>query len=151
MRDHTYASEVEWSGSTGQGYREYDRAHTLTIGEAGKLMLSADPAFRGDPRLPNPEQLLVAAASSCQLLSFLAVAARAGVDVIRYSDSARAVMPGDSSPMRITEISLDVAVTVRGADEATVRDLLAEAHRQCYIANSLAAVVSITANVESVA
>ena len=33
-----------------------------------------DVAFRGDASLPNPEQLLVAAASSCQMLSFLAVA-----------------------------------------------------------------------------
>jgi len=32
------------------------------------LVLSSDPAFKGDGQVPSPEQLLLAAASSCQLL-----------------------------------------------------------------------------------
>ncbi len=48
------------------------------------LAVSADPAFHGDDRLWNPEQLVVLATASCQLLSFLAVAARARLDVVRY-------------------------------------------------------------------
>lgn len=150
MNDHTYATELEWSGTTGEGYRSYGRAHTVRIGDAAVLTLSADPAFRGDPNLPNPEQLLLAAASSCQLLSFLALAARAHVEVIGYSDSARAVMPHDAAPMRITEITLNVTVVVRGTDEQTVRELLEQAHEQCYIANSLSAVMNVSAEVKVV-
>ena len=45
----------------------------------GTLKVSADPAFRGDPSRMNPEQLLLMSAASCQLLTFLAVAARAAV------------------------------------------------------------------------
>lgn len=148
MRTHTYSTELEWSGSTGQGYRSYDRAHNVTLGDAGSLTLSADPAFRGDRNLPNPEQLLLAAASSCQLLSFLAVAAMAQVDVVRYADSATAVMPEDDTPVRITEITLRITVTARAADPATVRELLEEAHRQCYIANTLTAEVRLVTDVE---
>lgn len=151
MDEHNYTSELEWSGSTGQGYRAYGRAHTVGLGEAGALTVSADPAFRGDANLPNPEQLLLAAASSCQLLSFLAVAALAHVDVVGYTDSARAVMPADAAPMRITEITLHVTVTVRGTVEQTVRDLLEKAHEQCYIANTLVAPVAVVAEVEVVA
>ena len=50
--------------------------------------LSADPHFRGDATRANPEQLLVLAASSCQLLSFLHVAATAGLDVLDYTEHA---------------------------------------------------------------
>ncbi|WP_139415495.1 OsmC family protein [Agromyces laixinhei] len=148
MKAHTYTTDLVWSGSTGAGYRAYDRAHDLAIGDSARLAVSADPAFRGDATLANPEQLLLGAASSCQLLSFLAVAALTHVDVVRYSDSATAVMPPDARPMRITEISLNPVISVRGADAATVQELVRQAHEQCYIGNTLNARVSVAATVE---
>ncbi|MFE6735246.1 OsmC family protein [Microbacterium sp. NPDC057650] len=148
MTTHTYSSELDWTGSTGGGYRTYGRAHAVGLGEAGSLTVSADPAFRGDAALPNPEQLLLAAASSCQLLSFLAVAALAKVDIVGYTDEAEAITPADAVPMRITEITLHVAVTGRGTDEWTVRELLETAHEQCCIANTLATPVRLVADVE---
>jgi organic hydroperoxide reductase OsmC/OhrA len=139
FRGHTYLARVEWSGSTGAGYRAYPRAHTAWTPPATEgIDLSADPHFRGDADLPNPEQLLVLAASSCQLLSFLAVAARGGVDVVGYEDDAMGEMPDDLLPQRITRIVLRPRVTVsRGADRAVVERMLHEAHEQCYIASSL--------------
>ena len=102
------------------------------------LDLSSDPHFRGDPDLPNPEQLLVLAASSCQLLSFLAVAARGGVDVVGYEDDAMGEMPDDLVPQRITRIVLrPVVVVAHGTQGATVERMLHLAHDECYIANSL--------------
>jgi organic hydroperoxide reductase OsmC/OhrA len=124
---------VDWSGSTGLGYDGYDRDHV-----ADGLELSADPAFRGDPARLNPERLLVMAAVSCQLLSFLAVAARARIDVVAYSDDAEGVMPEDERPVRITRIVLRPRVGIAGAfDEARLHKLAQLAHRECYIANSL--------------
>ena len=84
---HEYRVKCRWTGSTVGGYESYDRTHSLsTTPMTQDLSLSADPAFRGDPGLLNPEQLVVAAAASCQLLSFLAVAARARVEVVGYVD-----------------------------------------------------------------
>lgn len=104
---HEYKATVSWTGSTGVGYQAYNRQHTVSALPAEtKLTLSSDPAFRGNPTLLNPEQLLVLAAASCQLLSFLAVAARARLDVIAYEDSAHAEMPEDVKPMHITRIVL---------------------------------------------
>lgn len=157
--DHTYATTLAWSGSTAVGYRSYDRAHRLSIAGA-TLELSADPAFRGDPALPNPEQLLLAAASSCQLLSFLALAAAAGLDVTAYDDDAEALLaaagpPADSADRpdlpdrpdtaerrRISRIVLRPRVCVAaGTDADRVLTLLQTAHEQCYIANTLNAEV----------
>lgn len=132
---HTYSTSLSWSGSTSE-YESYDRSHEMHIG-AVPLTVSADEAFLGDPQLANPEQLLVAAASSCQLLSFLAVAARSGVEVVQYSDSAEGVMPEAERPMRMTRILLRPRVVVRGATVERVERLLHKAHQQCYIANSL--------------
>ena len=140
---HRYGSELRWAGSTGAGYDRYERAHIVTTPPStGPLAMSADPAFRGDPALTNPEQLLLAAASSCQLLSFLAVAARARLDVVGYTDSASAVMPEDDHPVRVTAIALHPVVTfadtgrARPSRERLVH-LTEVAHRECFVANSL--------------
>jgi organic hydroperoxide reductase OsmC/OhrA len=121
------------------GYDTYDRSHTaVTVPATAELALSSDPAFRGDPTRMNPEQLLVTAAVSCQLLSFLAVAARSRLDVVDYRDEAEAEMPEDDAPTRITRITLRPRITVRApASEDRIRHLVGVAHRECYIANSL--------------
>lgn len=142
-RVHRYQSHLQWQGSTGQGYGEYQRAHRVAIPPAStELHLSADPAFRGDPALPNPEQLLLAAASSCQLLSFLALAALAGIDVVGYEDHAEAIMPAARGPMRITQVALRPQIVVAsGVDLEHVYPLVEQAHEDCFIANSLSAEV----------
>lgn len=146
MATHTYRTQLSWRGSTGAGYRDYSRDHTAVAPPAAAVALSADPAFRGDPELMNPEQLLVMAASSCQLLAFLALAARAGVDVIWYEDDATAVMTERGEPTRIERIDLAPIIRVAtGTDHGDVRALVEQAHRECYIANSLNSVVTISA------
>ena len=136
---HKYQATVSWTGSTGEGYEQYTRQHIVTSKPAqASLTLTADPAFRGDPALLTPEQLIVLAAASCQLLSFLAVAARARIDVVGYEDSATAEMPENNKPMWITKIVLRPKITVRGYASAERLLHLAEvAHRECFIANSL--------------
>ena len=136
---HTYRSQLTWEGSTAVGYEHYERAHRVVMPPAeGDLTLSSDPAFHGDERLPNPEVLLLAAASSCQLLEFLAIAARSRIDVLSYSDEAEAVMREDVQPMRITRIVMRPRIVVaEGSPVERVERLVHKAHDQCYIANTL--------------
>jgi len=137
--EHHYRATCAWHGSTGAGYDEYDRAHTVTTPPAaGTLHLSGDAAFGGNAGLMNPELLLVAAAASCQLLSFLAVASRARVDVLEYRDDAEGWMPEDDPTTRVTRILLRPRITVRGeVPSARLAHLSEVAHHECYVANSL--------------
>ena len=146
---HRYAAECHWQGSTGAGYEAYDRSHTAGATPSSAVLgLSSDPAFRGRSEQLNPEQLLVIAASSCQLLSFLAVSARAGLDVRRYEDHAEAVMPEDDRPVRITSIVLRPHITVAtGPSEGEIHRLIEKAHRECYIANSLRTEIKVEADI----
>jgi organic hydroperoxide reductase OsmC/OhrA len=147
---HRYATQLEWQGSTRQGYEHYDRRHRVVTGRAETaLELSSDAIFRGDEKLTNPEQLLVAAASSCQLLSFLAIAARARIDVTAYSDAAEGIMPEDDPPTRITEIVLRPRITiVSDVPLDRVLHYVQQAHNECYIANSLKSDVRVEPKVE---
>jgi organic hydroperoxide reductase OsmC/OhrA len=112
-------------------------------------MLSADPAFLGQPQKLNPEQLLLVSVSSCQLLSFLAIAARARVQVLDYEDHAEAQMPEEDKPMRLTKLTLRPRIVVGpGVKEERVLKLTEMAHKQCYISNSLSIEIVVEPTVE---
>jgi organic hydroperoxide reductase OsmC/OhrA len=136
---HRYTAALDWSGTTAEGYEAYTRDH-----RAAGLDLSADPYFRGNRDLLNPEELLVIAASSCQLLSFLAVAARAHVDVRGYRDEAEGVMPEDEKPMRLTRIVLRPRIEIASdTAEERLQRCVRLAHDECFITNSLTSEVIV--------
>ncbi len=147
---HTYSTRLAWSGSTAEGYESYSREHELTAPPAQQeLRLSSDPHFQGDGRLLNPEQLLVAAASACQLLEFLALAAKARIDVLEYGDEAEGTMDESDAPARIQRIVLRPRIAVAGgASEDRVLHLVHLAHDHCYVANSLRTQIEIEPEVE---
>jgi organic hydroperoxide reductase OsmC/OhrA len=139
-RTHEYRVEVEWSDPAGTvDYGSYPRRHLLTGPADAAIAASADRVFGGDPRLWNPEQLLVAAAADCHLLSYLALCALRGVVVVDYVDSAVGTMvdtPGAGG--RFTGIELFPRVTIAvDSDPERALELHDEAATQCYIAASL--------------
>jgi organic hydroperoxide reductase OsmC/OhrA len=138
-RAHVFRADVEWTGDRGAGtasYRAYDRAHL--IGAPGKPTIpgSSDPAFRGDPARWNPEELLVASLSACHMLWHLHLCAEAGIVVTAYADDAEGEMARDAD--RLSRVTLRPRVTVAaGSDPAHAQRLHEEAHRRCFIANSV--------------
>jgi organic hydroperoxide reductase OsmC/OhrA len=63
--------------------------------------------------------------------------------VVSYEDSAEALMPDDDKPVRITGITLRPRVVVATGDPDRVRALMERAHHDCFIANSVNAVITI--------
>jgi organic hydroperoxide reductase OsmC/OhrA len=138
MATHLYEARLEWSGSTGLGWEHYERAHTVTAPPAEQTLTVTTGESKGDPAQLNPEQLVVMAASSCQMLMFLHLAAKARIDVVEYTDEATGLMPLDEEPVRISEITLRPRIVVAGdASEERVVKLAELGHRHCFIANSL--------------
>ena len=149
MAEHRYETQLRWSGSTGLGWENYDREHTITAPPAEPELRLTTGESQGDPAVLNPEQLLVMAASSCQMLSFLHAAAKARIDVVEYEDEATGLMPLDEQPAGITEITLRPRIVIAGeASEERVRKLVQTAHEYCYIANSLKSEVAIEPRIE---
>lgn len=147
MIQHRYDAHVQWSGSTESGYDHYSREHVATVGGQSYVM-SSDPHFGGDSALRNPEQLLAMAASSCQLLSFLAVAARARLDVLSYEDRAVAVMTEGEGPMWVELIQLRPRIELApGSRIDRIERLIQIAHQECFIARTLRSGMRIEAKV----
>ena len=138
---HHYRVDVEWTGNHGTGtqtYQGYGREHEIRV--AGKPVLagSSDPAFRGDATKYNPEDMLVAALSTCHMLSYLHVAATAGIVVTAYTDTAEGTMETNAHGGHFVEVVLRPQVTISAASDAAKAEAAHEAaHHGCFIANSV--------------
>jgi organic hydroperoxide reductase OsmC/OhrA len=138
---HRYRVDVEWTGNLGTGtesYRGYERSHDIRVPGKPVLAGSSDAAFRGDSTRHNPEDLLVAALSSCHMLAYLHLAATAKVVVTAYSDAAEGMMETDAEGGRFIEVVLRPTVTISAtSDAAKAQALHADAHHACFIASSV--------------
>jgi organic hydroperoxide reductase OsmC/OhrA len=140
-KEHCYQVSVLWSGGA-QGptrdYKSYSREHRIEIAGKPAIAGSADPGFRGDGARHNPEEMLVAALSSCHMLWYLHLCALKGVLVTSYSDTARGTMIEEPHNGRFKEVVLRPTVTIAGASHAALAEALHEpAHGECFIANSV--------------
>jgi organic hydroperoxide reductase OsmC/OhrA len=141
---HRYEARTHWNGSTALGWERYDRAHSASAPPAEQELTLTTGEAKGDPRQLNPEQLVVVAASSCQLLWFLHLAAKARIDVTEYEDRATAEMPED----RLTKIVLRPRIVVApGPSEERLLHLARLAHEECNIAKSLRTEVEVVPEV----
>jgi len=136
-----YRTQLEWTGRGEQGtaaYASYGREYRVTIDGKPQIIGSASARFRGDPALPNPEELLIAAVSACHMLAYLALCARNGVRVVEYEDAATGVLTLHADGRgSLSEIVLTPIVTIApDSDEALALQLHETAHEQCFIANS---------------
>jgi organic hydroperoxide reductase OsmC/OhrA len=138
---HRYRVDVQWTGNLGNGtqnYRGYERSHEIRVPGKPVLAGSSDAAFRGDATRHNPEDLLVAALSSCHMLAYLHLAATAQIVVTGYSDIAEGMMETDADGGRFVEVVLRPTVTISAtSDAAKAQALHADAHHACFIASSV--------------
>ena len=141
-KQHRYRSTVTWTGNTGAGtanYKAYERAHV--IGAPGKTEIagSSDANFRGDASRWNPEDLFVASASTCHMLWYLHLCAVNDVVVLDYRDDPEGLMieEADGSGAFARIVLRPVVKLAPASSEAKARELHHEAHKMCFIANSV--------------
>ncbi len=150
---HEYRARLIWDGNTGEGtatYAGYGRQYRVLIEGKPDLAGTADPVFRGEANKHNPEDLFLAAISSCHMLSYLALCARKGVRVLAYVDEAHGRMAvGADGGGKFEEVTLRPSVTIEGERNAALaQQLHATAHEQCFIANSCSVPIRHEASVQ---
>lgn len=95
--------------------------------------------FDGPGDAWSPEQLLLAAVTSCFLLTFRAIAKASHAEFASLAVEAVGVVDRTDAGTRFTEIVLRPRVTLpAGADPARVRRLLEKAEKACLVSASLA-------------
>ena len=139
---HVYKTDIVWTGNRGGGtktYAGYSRAHKISVAGKPVIESSSDPNFLGDASRYNPEELLVASLSSCQMLWYLHLCAKAGIVVVDYQDTATGTMiETKNGGGRFVEVVLAPRATILGSsNQELARELQHEAHELCFIANSV--------------
>ncbi|MGH6834705.1 MAG: OsmC family protein [Methylocella sp.] len=138
---HVYEASIVWTGNRGQGtsaYRNYGRDHVLRVAGKPQLPMSSDPAFLGDPARYNPEELLVAAISSCHMHWYLHLCAEARVVVVAYEDCASGrLIESATGGGHFESVTLRPNVTIEAGETEAAQRLHEGAHKKCFIANSV--------------
>lgn len=113
--------------------------HVSAYGVA-ELESAAPAEFDGPGNLWSPEGLLCAAAASCFILTFRAVARASKLQWRGLECSVEGVLERADGILQFTSITTKATLTVDpGADHDLCRRVLAKAEDACLIANSLKA------------
>jgi organic hydroperoxide reductase OsmC/OhrA len=127
-------------------YATYNREHEARFEGGASLRASSAAQFLGSAELPNPEDLLVAALSSCHMLTFLAIASKRGFSVERYDDAAVGFLEKNAKgKLAVTRVVLRPHVVFRGQEPeaATLTRMHESSHRECFIASSVLTEITV--------
>lgn len=137
---HEYNARLVWDGDPKVGtldYAAYSRQHRIDFKGKPSVTGTADPMFKGDPALHNPEDLFLASIAGCHMLSYLALCAKYKVIVLAYEDDVWARLELLGGGGKFTEVVLRPRVRVAaGTDVEKAKELHERANQVCFIANS---------------
>ena len=152
---HRYEAHIAWSrnGATFSDNR-YSRGHEWSFDGGVTVKASASPTVVPLPYsvvdAVDPEEALIASASSCHMLWFLSIAAKRGFVVERYVDDAFGVMEKDAAgKLMITHITLRPTVEFSPDSRPSAEEIQSihrAAHEECFIANSLKSEIVVEAD-----
>ncbi len=143
----TYTATIVWKSDSPDTFTKnrYTRGHVWEFDGGVTVPASSSPQAVRVPysveAAVDPEEALVAAASSCHMLMFLWLAAKAGFQVESYADEAVGEMTANEGGKQwMSKIMLDPQIEWGGEKLPTaeeIAELHHHAHEECYIANSI--------------
>jgi organic hydroperoxide reductase OsmC/OhrA len=143
---HEYKATVLWARD-GAAFtdQKYSRGHVWRFDGGVEVPASSAPSSvplpysRADA--VDPEEAFVAALSSCHMLFFLWLAAKAGFVVDAYEDHARGVMTRDErGKLFVSKVTLDPRIAFSGDKRPSseeIAELHHRSHEECFIENSV--------------
>src|SRR5262245_26218637 len=132
-----YKATITWKSDSPDTFTKnrYTRGHTWSFDGGVEVPASSSPH---SVRVPfsveaavDPEEALVAAASSCHMLSFLWVAARKGFNIESYVDDAVGEMTETDGKQWVSKIALHPKIQWSGETRPTAREI-AEMHHDAH-------------------
>lgn len=124
-----------------EGERRDLRAHRVELG-GQTVPSSCSPHWGGDPAKADPEEMFVAALSSCHMLWFVAIARERRLRVRSYADEAEGLLEGG----RIARVELRPKVDLDpDPGPGAIAEIHQEAHERCFLAASVSCPVEVVA------
>jgi organic hydroperoxide reductase OsmC/OhrA len=149
-----YTATIRWKHDGGDFAKgQFSRAHTWSFDGGVVVRASASPQVlrppQSDASAVDPEEAFVASIASCHMLTFLYVAGKQGFSIASYEDEATGTLAKNQQGMSwVSRVVLAPKIAWLGEhrpDEEQLEQLHAEAHHQCFIANSVKTQISVVA------
>jgi len=136
----TYSVGTKW---------ESGRKGVLRSDSKPPVQVASPPEFKGVPGLWTPEDLFVAAIDTCQMTTFLALAARAELPLMSYTSSASGSLEFGEGGYRFTRVTLQPTIVVgETASREAVEQLVHDAHRACLIGRSVRCAIEVVPEIQ---
>lgn len=140
-----HTATVIWERPTDDPFAgsRFSRAHSWSFDGGLTVKASSSPHVIprfSDPEGIDPEEAFVASLSSCHMMTFLHLASKRGLVVNRYEDTAEGELSrNESGRYWLSRVTLRPRICWEGAipDATTREELHHQAHRECFIANSV--------------
>lgn len=139
--NHLFKVALNWikkESKMDSSTRIYTKSHHISIEGKPDLEVSAAKAFKGDPNLYNPEDLLLSSLTSCHMMSYLYCCAQHKIEVISYQDHSEATLqvnPDGSG--KIVKVDLFPEIIISDSSQIELAlSLHKKANELCFIANS---------------
>lgn len=128
---HFYNTAIKW---------EADRRGTLTSPDlTNPITVATPPEFpKGEPNIWSPEHLYVAAANSCLMTTFLAIAENSKLNFVSFNSGAIGRLEKVDGSFMISEIELKPVVVLNDEkDKERALRIIEKSERACLISNSM--------------
>jgi organic hydroperoxide reductase OsmC/OhrA len=151
MSDHR--ATVRWQRQPLEVFHDnrYSRRHEIVFDGGAVVAASSSPSVvplpMSDAGAIDPEEMFVASLASCHMLWFLSLAAKRGLRVESYVDSASGTLTRNAEGRQaMTTVTLRpraMFIGERRPDAVEVGALHEEAHEHCFIAQSVKTLVFV--------
>ncbi|MFW9960508.1 MAG: OsmC family protein [Candidatus Thorarchaeota archaeon] len=126
---HEYLVKVDWT---------HDRVGQLIVEGKTQVQVSAPPEFDGPEGIISPEDLFVAAATSCLMTTFVTFTKKLRVEFKSFSCEGLGTLERVEKGFQFTKILLRTKVTVESEEFIPKTERALElAGKYCLVANSM--------------
>lgn len=139
---HTFETFLAWPADAAQKLPPdpaFSRNGVLAAPGKPDIPGSSPAVFGGDATRYSPEELLMLSLSECHMLTYLAIAAKKRLRILKYQDRVTGTLGmGPSGKTHMIEVLLRPRVTVaKGTNLEDVRVMHEKAHANCFMASSV--------------
>jgi len=135
---------------------QYSATISRTFASRARIEAAPRPSLQGGPSSElegdvsswSPERLVLSSLGLCMLTTFEAFAARDGIQILRWSASARGIVDRTPEGLMFTSIVLGIDMEIAGNVERVERTL-DDAKQYCLVLNSLRVPVIIEAQIQT--
>lgn len=139
--NHLFKVALNWikkESKMDSSNRIYTKSHHISIEGKPDLEVSAAKAFKGDPNLYNPEDLLLSSLTSCHMMSYLYCCIQYKIELISYQDHSEATLQvNPEGSGKIVKVDLFPEIIISDSSQIELAlSLHKKANELCFIANS---------------